>query len=59
MRRTAEVARIEAALKRAAQRAVHGTQEERSGRYLPTEEKKNSRPARRVSKQVRANHREA
>jgi hypothetical protein len=34
LKRTSELAEIEAALKRAAYKAVHGTREERSGRFL-------------------------
>ena len=30
-----DIAKIEAALKRAAYKALHGTREERSGRFLP------------------------
>jgi hypothetical protein len=35
MRRGLDVQKAEAALKRAADKAVHGTREERSGRFLP------------------------
>jgi hypothetical protein len=35
LKRTSELAEIEAALKRAAYKAVHGTREERSGRFMP------------------------
>jgi hypothetical protein len=35
MKRTPEAEKIDAALKRAAYRAIHGTREECSGRYLP------------------------
>lgn len=37
MRRTSELREIEAALERAAYKAVHGTREERSGRFLPAQ----------------------
>jgi lysyl-tRNA synthetase class 2 len=36
MRRAPDIERIDAALKRAAHRALYGTQEERSGRFLPS-----------------------
>jgi hypothetical protein len=49
MRQTPEVEKIDAALKRAAYRALHGTREERSGRYLPAKSRKGS-TARRTSK---------
>jgi hypothetical protein len=35
LKRTSELDEIEVALKRAAYQAVHGTREERSGRFLP------------------------
>jgi hypothetical protein len=35
MKRTPDIEKIDAALKRAAHRALHGTREERSGRFLP------------------------
>ena len=35
LKRTSELDEIEAALKRAAYQAVHGTREERSGRFMP------------------------
>ncbi|MGA8816967.1 MAG: hypothetical protein WB624_06725 [Xanthobacteraceae bacterium] len=37
LKRTSELHDIEAALKRAAYKATHGTREERSGRFLPAE----------------------
>jgi hypothetical protein len=45
MRRGLDLAKVEAALKRAAYKAVHGTREERSGRFLPAK-KRASPPAR-------------
>jgi hypothetical protein len=53
MRRTPEVEKIDAALKRAAYRALHGTRQERSGRYLPAKRQDGS-TAGRASKQARA-----
>jgi hypothetical protein len=35
MKQTSEIEEIRIALKRAAYQAVHGTREERSGRFLP------------------------
>lgn len=35
MKQTSEIEEIRAALKRAAYKALHGTREERSGRFLP------------------------
>jgi hypothetical protein len=35
VKRTPDIEKIDAALKRAAYRALHGTREERSGRFLP------------------------
>jgi hypothetical protein len=35
MRRGLDVEKAEAALKRAAHKALHGTREERSGRFMP------------------------
>jgi hypothetical protein len=35
MKRTPDIEKIDAALKRAAYRALYGTREERSGRFLP------------------------
>jgi len=32
-----DIAKMEAAFKRAAYKALHGTREERSGRFLPTQ----------------------
>jgi hypothetical protein len=47
---------MEAALKRAAYKAVHGTREERSGRYLPAKRQDGS-TARRAPKQANAGRR--
>jgi hypothetical protein len=44
MKRTSEVDEIEAALKRAAYKATHGTREERSGRFLPAKKARGSSP---------------
>jgi hypothetical protein len=40
MKRTPDIEKIDAALKRAAYRALHGTKEERSGRFLPAKRSK-------------------
>jgi len=37
MKRGLDLDKAEAALKRAAHRAIHGTREERSGRFFPAE----------------------
>lgn len=58
MKRTSEVAEIEAALKRGAYKAVHGTREERSGRFLPAS-KRNAVSADRQSKQPDLSQRKA
>jgi hypothetical protein len=47
MRRGLNVEKAEAALKRAAHKAIHGTREERSGRFLPAA--KEREPLRRPS----------
>jgi hypothetical protein len=44
MRRGLDFAKAEAAFKRAAEKAVHGAREERSGRFLPAK-KRASPPA--------------
>jgi hypothetical protein len=44
MRRGLDFAKAETAFKRAAEKAVHGTREERSGRFLPAK-KRASPPA--------------
>jgi len=44
MRQTSEIEEIGAALKRAAYKAVHGTREERSGRFLPADRRGSSPP---------------
>jgi hypothetical protein len=48
MKRTLDVEKVEAALKRAAFRASHGTRAERAGRFLPAK-KRRTLPARNVS----------
>ena len=40
MSRALDIAKAEAALKRAAHKALHGTREERSGRYLPEKDRR-------------------
>jgi hypothetical protein len=42
MRRGLDFEKAEAAFRRAAYKAVHGTREERSGRFLPAEEARNT-----------------
>ena len=49
MSRMLDVEKIGAALKRAAYRAIHGTREERSGRFLPAK-KRNGSSANRAPK---------
>lgn len=39
MKRTLDIQKVDAALKRAADRALHGTRTERSGRFLPGEKR--------------------
>jgi hypothetical protein len=51
MKRGLDFALMEAAFKRAAYKAIHGTREERSGRFLPTKTNKApSAPPRRPKK---------
>ncbi len=38
-----DIAKMEAAFKRAAHKALHGTREERSGRFLPREDRQPTR----------------
>jgi hypothetical protein len=45
MKRGTEFEEIEAALKRAAYKAVHGTREERSGRFFPATSSSTARSA--------------
>jgi hypothetical protein len=40
VKRKLDVAEVEAALRRAAQRAIHGTRAERSGRFLPAKKRR-------------------
>jgi hypothetical protein len=49
MRRGLDFAKAETAFKRAAEKAVHGTREERSGRFLPAK-KRASPPVNRTAK---------
>jgi DNA helicase IV len=60
MKRTSEVEQIGAALKRAAEKAIHGTREERSGRFLPEKERlpPDGRPQENDQKQEEANAQE-
>ncbi len=48
MKRTLDIAKVDAALKRAAFKATHGTHIERAGRFLPAK-KRRSLPASNVS----------
>ena len=43
MSRTLDIEKVDAALSRAAFKALHGTREERSGRFLPVNKQKASR----------------
>jgi hypothetical protein len=43
MRRGLDIAKAEAAFKRAAYKAVHGTREERSGRFFPAKKRASPR----------------
>jgi dephospho-CoA kinase len=47
MSRGLDITKAEAALKRAAHKALHGTREERSGRFLPKEKRQSAPGARR------------
>jgi hypothetical protein len=58
MKQSSDFERIDAALKRAAYRAVHGTREERSGRFLPAK-RDDALPGRRASKQAGTKRRKA
>jgi hypothetical protein len=49
MSRGLDIEKVEAALKRAAHKAIHGTREERSGRFLLAK-KRGAAPANRTSK---------
>jgi hypothetical protein len=40
MRRTLDIEKIATALKRAAYKAIHGTREERAGRFLPAKKRR-------------------
>lgn len=50
MSRTLDIEKVDAALKRAAYKAFHGTREERAGRFLPAK-KRRALPAGNVPKQ--------
>ncbi|MEX0803415.1 MAG: hypothetical protein WD688_08880 [Candidatus Binatia bacterium] len=54
-----DIEKAEAALKRAADKAVHGTREERSGRFLPAKGHDATPAAGRVSKQSDVSRRKA
>jgi hypothetical protein len=58
MSRMLDVEKVDAALKRAARRAIHGTREERSGRFLPAK-KRSLLPVHRASKQPDLSRRKA
>ena len=58
MKRKLDVTEVDAALQRAAYRAIHGTRAERSGRFLPTK-KDNVSQASRASKRTDASRRKA
>jgi hypothetical protein len=49
MSRGLDVSKAEAALKRAAHKALHGTREERSGRFLPKQKGQSTRGAHRTT----------
>ena len=51
MKRAPDIERIDAALKRAAHRALYGTQEERSGRFLPPKQRDTRRDWRNLALQ--------
>ena len=40
MRRTLDIEKVDAALKRAAYKAIHGTRAERAGRFLPAKKRR-------------------
>ena len=48
MKRTLDVAKVDAALKRAAYKALHGARDERAGRFLPAKMRR-ALPARKAS----------
>ena len=58
MKRTLDVEKVNAALKRAAFKAIHGTRAERSGRFLPAKKRRalsaRKAPQRRVSSRRKA-----
>jgi hypothetical protein len=58
MNRRLDIAEVDAALQRAAYRALHGTRAERSGRFLPAKQREAS-STNRVSKRADVNRREA
>ncbi len=58
MSRKLDVEKVDAALKRAAYRAIHGTRAERSGRFLPAKTHR-VLPAGRLSKHPAASRRKA
>lgn len=58
MRRMLDIENVDAALKRAAYKAIHGTRAERAGRFLPAKRRRPS-PASGVSKRPGLSRRKA
>ena len=58
MRRTLDIQKVDAALKRAAYKAIHGTRAERAGRFLPAKRRRAS-PANGATKQPDLSRRKA
>jgi hypothetical protein len=56
MRRTLDIQKVDAALKRAAYKAIHGTRDERAGRFLPAKTH-HALPTSRLSKHPAASRR--
>ncbi len=52
MSKKLDLAKMEAAFRRAAYKAIHGTREERSGRFLLKEEQQSTRGGRRGAAKV-------
>jgi hypothetical protein len=59
MNRRLDIENVDAALRRAAFKAVHGTREERSGRFLPTKPRLAPSAPLRESKRLKSKRREA
>ena len=53
MRQGLDFEKAEAALKRAADKAIHGTREERSGRFLAKQQRAATKPTRRSAAKTR------